>query len=126
MRSWHFGARRVDNDDGAKRWVFGLCAQWCGVCRDWRAAFDAAAARNPADRFVWIDVEDQADLVGDLDIETFPTLLVGSSGRVLFYGTILPSQELLTRLLAGLDRSSRPAAAPESHALLDRLVTAQL
>jgi thioredoxin 1 len=115
-----------DSEDRGGRWVFGLCAQWCGVCRDWRAAFDAAAARHPQDRFVWIDVEDQGELVGDLDIETFPTLLVGTSQRVLFFGTILPSPELLTRLLASLDGSGTFAAAAPSQALLQRLMSAQL
>lgn len=116
----------MNSEDGGGRWVFGLCAQWCGVCRDWRAAFDAVAARHPQDRFVWIDIEDEDDLVGDLDIETFPTLLVGISQRVLFFGTILPSADLLERLLASLDGSGTATVAPESQALLQRLVSAKL
>jgi thioredoxin 1 len=114
----------MNSDDG--RWVFGLCAQWCGVCREWREAFDTVAARNPQDRFIWIDVEDEDDLVGDLDIETFPTLLVGAADKVLFFGTILPSPELLRRLLASLDGSGKTLATPESQALLQRLLTRQL
>ena len=62
------------------------------------------AARHPRDRFVWIDVEDEDELVGDLDIETFPTVLVGTRQRVLFFGTVLPSPELLSRLLAQVIR----------------------
>jgi thioredoxin 1 len=115
----------VSSDGGDGRWVFGLCAQWCGVCRDWRAVFDAAALRHPGDRFVWIDVEDEDELVGDLDIETFPSLLVGTSKQVLFFGTVLPSSELLTRLLASLDGQGKPEA-PEILTLLQRLVSAQL
>ena len=115
---------RVDSKGG--RWVFGLCAQWCGVCRDWRDAFDTVAARHPADRFVWVDIEDQAELVGDLDIETFPTLLVGSSERVLFFGTVLPSPALFTRLLASFHPTDKRASSPQSLALLRRLVSAQL
>ena len=119
---------RVDGEGDGEggRWVFGLCAQWCGVCRDWRVAFDMVAARHPQDRFVWIDIEDQAELVGDLDIETFPTLLVGHSNRVLFFGTVLPSQSLLTRLLASLDGSGNPNSSPQSLALLQRRVAAKL
>ncbi|MDB5945027.1 MAG: protein-disulfide reductase (thioredoxin)-like protein [Ramlibacter sp.] len=116
----------MNSEDSGQRWVFGLCAQWCGVCRDWRAAFDAAAARHPRDRFIWVDVEDEDELVGDLDIETFPTLLVGTSRQVLFFGTILPSPELLTRLLASLDGSGNATPTAEAQALLQRLVTAQL
>ena len=109
-----------------QRWVFGLCAGWCGVCSEWRAVFDAAMSSHPDDRFAWIDIEDQDELVGDVDIETFPTLLVGSGDRVLFFGPILPSPDLLSRLLASLDGSARTASEPQSQALLRRLVAAQL
>ena len=108
------------------RWVFGLCAQWCGVCRDWRATFDAVAASHPGDRFVWIDIEDDDELVGDLEIDTFPTLLVGTAHRVLFFGPVMPSPELLTRLLASLDGSVTPAEAADASDLLQRLVSSQL
>ena len=114
------------DDEGGDRWVFGLCARWCDVCREWRAAFDSVAASHPGHRFVWVDVEDEDALVGDLDIETFPTVLVGTSKRVLFFGTLLPSRELLTRLLSSLDGSGKTPATPESQALLHRLVASQL
>ena len=116
----------MNDDDSGIRWVFGLCAQWCGVCRDWRTVFDAEAARHPGERFVWIDVEDEDELVGDLDIETFPTLLVGTGERVLFFGTILPSAELLTRLLTSLDGSGPVEDTAEAKALLHRLISHQL
>ena len=116
----------MSSQDDGQRWVFGLCAQWCGVCREWRAAFDAVAASHPGLRFVWIDVEDEDELVGDLDIETFPTLLVGTSNRVLFFGTIEPSAELLARLLASLEGSGNRPATPESQVLLQRLVEGKL
>lgn len=116
----------MGSDDGKGRRVFGLCADWCGVCKEWRAVFDAAAAGHPQDRFAWIDIEDQDDLVGDLDIETFPTLLVASGDRVLFFGPILPSPELLTRLLASLDDSGKPSADPQAQGLLQRLARAHL
>ena len=116
----------MDSNGSQGRWVFGLCAGWCDVCSVWRTVFDAAQASHPQDRFAWIDIEDQDELVGDVDIETFPTLLVGSGNRVLFFGPILPSPELLTRLLASLDGSARAAFTPQSQALLQRLVSAQL
>ena len=117
---------RMVSDERAQRWVFGLCAQWCGVCRDWRGAFDAAAARHPQHRFIWVDVEDQADLVGDLDIATFPTLLVGTSTQVLFFGAIEPTPVLIDRLLATSDGFRSATNEPETSALLQRLVSAQV
>ena len=116
----------MNHGEREQQWVFGLCAQWCGVCRDWRSAFDAAAARHPQHRFIWIDVEDQSDLVGDLDIETFPTLLVGSAGQVRFFGTIEPTPIVIDRLLTATDGSASATTEPETLDLLQRLVTAQM
>ena len=114
----------MGSDD--RRSVFGLCADWCGLCKEWRAVFDAAAAGHPRDRFAWVDIEDDDELIGDIDIETFPTLLVGRAGQVLFFGPILPSPELLARLMGSLDESARNTGTPAAEALLGRLVSAQL
>jgi hypothetical protein len=48
---------------------------------------------------VWIDVEDQADDLGDIDVENFPTLLIQKDGIVAFFGTMLPELALAERLL---------------------------
>ena len=89
------------------RWVIAcLCAGWCDVCKQYRAGFDALAAQFPEHQFVWIDIEDQADLVGDLDVENFPTVLIQKQDIVTFYGTMLPEPRLIARLLeAQRDRS---------------------
>ncbi|MFC5547697.1 thioredoxin family protein [Massilia aerilata] len=81
-------------------WVVAcLCAAWCGTCSSYRAAFDDLAARHPDKTFVWIDIEDQADVVGDLDVENFPTLLLQRRGTVAFFGTMLPDPKLTDRLV---------------------------
>jgi thioredoxin-like negative regulator of GroEL len=77
-----------------------LCAGWCGTCTSYRATFERMAARHPGVQFVWIDIEDQADIVGDLDIENFPTLLIQHDDIVAFFGTVLPDPALAERLLA--------------------------
>jgi thioredoxin 1 len=83
--------------------IFALCAEWCGVCREFRLQWDAAAAGNPQVRHVWIDIEDHADRLGDLDIETFPTIAIARGAQPLFFGTTLPSMPTVLRLLdAGL------------------------
>jgi len=75
----------------AGQWVVAcLCAGWCDVCKQYRAGFEALAADFPDAQFVWIDIEDQADLVGDLDVENFPTILMQREDIVAFYGTMLP------------------------------------
>ncbi len=82
------------------RWIVAcLCAQWCGTCGAYRAAFETLAARHPGIHFVWIDIEDQADVVGDLDVDNFPTLLIQKHDVVAFFGTMLPDPALAERLL---------------------------
>lgn len=82
-------------------WVIAcLCAAWCDTCRAYRNAFDELAARHPDKRFVWIDIEDEADVVGDIDVENFPTLLIQRSDTVAFFGTVLPDVKLADRLIA--------------------------
>ena len=89
-------AAAIDGD----RWVVAcLCAAWCGTCGGYRAAFEGLAARHPDKVFVWIDIEDQADVVGDLDVENFPTLLVQREDTVAFFGTMLPDAAVAERLL---------------------------
>ena len=74
-----------------------LCAAWCGTCRDYRAGFEALTTRFPEARFLWLDVEDDAELLDDYEVETFPTLLIQRHDTVLFFGTMLPHHDLLQR-----------------------------
>ena len=92
-------------------WVVCLCASWCGVCRDYRALFDTLALAHPGARFVWVDVEDEEDVAGDLDVETFPTLLIADGQQARFLGPLLPQTAVLARLLASLQGLPAPQAA---------------
>jgi thioredoxin 1 len=107
----------------ASWWVVCLCAAWCGVCREWQPTFSAQARANPHLRFAWVDVEDEDEAMGDVDIETFPTLMVARADQVLFLGPIPPSSTQFTRLLATLQAQPRPAPGVGEHAraLLHRL-----
>ena len=68
--------------------VAGLCAQWCGTCRDWRPVFDEQARRWAGQaEFAWVDVEN------------FPTLMIARGDEVLFFGTITPHAQTLARLV---------------------------
>lgn len=96
-------------------WVVAcLCAAWCDVCTAYRPGFEALAAENPGTLFLWIDIEDRADLVGDFDVENFPTILIQHADEVAFYGTTLPDPRIALRLLsaqAQRDPAERVAAA---------------
>ena len=82
------------------RWIVAcLCAQWCGTCATYRNTFEELAARHPDKLFVWVDIEDQSDVVGELDIENFPTLLIQQDEHVAFFGTVLPDGGLAHRMV---------------------------
>ena len=53
--------------------------------------------------FRWLDLEDDAEEVGDREVENFPTILVDRDGAELFYGPLLPHHEHLRRLLQSLE-----------------------
>ena len=76
-----------------------LCALWCDSCVAYRPGFLAMAARFPRAEFRWVDVEDDAEMAGDYDVENFPTILVKRGGETLFEGVMLPHHEHLERLL---------------------------
>ncbi|CAJ0879282.1 thioredoxin family protein [Ralstonia flatus] len=91
-----------------------LCAEWCGTCRSYRTTFTELAQRHPECCFVWVDVEDHADALGDLDVENFPTLLVQRGSDVLFFGPVLPHAGVVEGLLSrDLSAASAVAAAPD-------------
>jgi len=88
-------------------WIVAcLCADWCDVCKAYRPGFDALAAQHPDKRFLWIDVEDQADLVGDLDIDNFPTLLLQRGDQVAFFGAVQPDLGITRRLITAYAQKS--------------------
>jgi len=95
------------------RSVIALCAEWCGVCREFRDAFDAAARSMPGIAFSWIDIESQPE-TEDLDLDTLPTLLVvDGEGQVCFFGPVLPRSSAVEQLVRGLERAASPALVRE-------------
>jgi thiol-disulfide isomerase/thioredoxin len=80
-----------------------LCAEWCDSCREYRATFDALAAQFAgAVDFAWIDIEDDADALGDVDVENFPTLLIADAGGPRFLGAVTPQPGTAERLIRGV------------------------
>lgn len=100
-----------------------LCAEWCGTCRDWRAVFDRARQTHPQLRWRWLDIEDEADLLDDMDIETLPCLLLARGDSVLFFGPVLPQPDVLSRLVQTFSAQAAPASRvdPAATALWHRL-----
>ena len=107
--------------------VVCLCAEWCGVCGDYRSRFAQVQARFPHMQFLWIDVVDEADLLHPLDVENFPTLLLAVGDEPRFFGPITPQIEMLERLIrAQIQDASAPALTdPNVVALVARIRAAK-
>ena len=109
-----------------------LCAQWCRTCDAYRdtlaATRDAMRLGHPAaaTRFVWVDIEDESELVGDLDIEDFPTILLARGDRVLFFGPVLPHAQTLDRLVRNALDNDLPALPSVALAADVRALSARL
>ena len=103
-------------------WIGGcFCAQWCGACRAFKPRVKTFAEKYPDIVFLWIDIEDHADLLDDLDIENFPSLLIQYGDIVNFFGCVHPDIGLAERLLnsqtdIGIDEMKRLANSNEEHA----------
>ncbi|HZE91062.1 MAG TPA: thioredoxin domain-containing protein [Rhizobacter sp.] len=104
-----------------------LCAQWCSTCRDYESTFRRVerqfAGRAEDLRFMWIDVEDQADLVDPIEVENFPTLLMARGLEPYFIGPLTPQPETLARLVRAqmANQASAGLQEPALRALVMRL-----
>lgn len=97
-----------------------LCARWCGTCRDYLPGFEALKKRFPVVGFEWVDVEDEPEIVGDVDVENFPTLVIQRGSHVLFCGPMLPQTYLLERLVETYLAQSEAESVAYAHGSAER------
>lgn len=86
------------------------CAAWCDTCRDYQPQFAELSEQWPRHTFVWIDIEDDPELLDDHDIENFPTILIQGSKGNLFFGEQLPYISHLDRLIKNAEHTNAPLA----------------
>jgi thioredoxin 1 len=104
--------------------VVSFCAAWCDTCNEFRLAFERIAAARPQTTFVWLDIEDDAGVAGDIDVENFPTLAVYRGAVPVHFGVALPHESTVLRLtdaLAGSGSAMRNAP-PAVTALPARMI----
>lgn len=100
-----------------ERWLVAcLCADWCHVCQDYRPTFASLAGEfADAAAFVWVDIEDDEDALGAIDVDDFPTLVIARGSQVCHFAAVVPNaptgRRLIQRALAG-------GLAPRADALL--------
>ena len=92
--------------------VVCYCAQWCDTCREYADGFARLAEKWPQHTFIWVDIEESPELLGDEDVENFPTLLVQAGGKNYFFGPMLPHAGHLDKLLETVNRMPEVKAGP--------------
>ena len=117
-------------DESTGLHVACLCAAWCRTCDGYRPVFEQVEAElraaGASAAWHWIDIEDEAERVGDFDVETFPTIVVCDARRVRFAGPVTPQPATLSRLLRSLlvdvaPDTPWPAVPPEVADFAERL-----
>lgn len=100
--------------------VVCFCAAWCDTCRAYQPKFEALSHAYPHARFVWVDIEDDPALLGDVDVENFPTLMIDVNGGIKFFGTMLPHIDLLERLIQSVrpEDKNQQTDLPDVRAML--------
>ena len=83
-----------------------FCAAWCRTCDDYAHVVASLKEQYaPFADVVWVDIEDQAEVLDEVDVENFPTLLVSNQHQVYFWGALLPhastAVQLIDRVLSG-------------------------
>jgi thioredoxin 1 len=88
-------------DDQPPLLVACLCAAWCDTCNEYRAVFDRLAAEQEAaaDRWVWVDIEDDEAVLGAIDVDDFPTLLIARGETLFFFGPVMPHAQTARQLV---------------------------
>ncbi|MBV6273048.1 thioredoxin family protein [Alcaligenaceae bacterium CGII-47] len=98
-------AQRLDTHTGLL--VVCYCAAWCDTCTQYQQPFEALSERLGDSTFIWIDIEECPELLGDEDIENFPTILLQDHRGTLFFGAQLPHIQHLERLIQSIRDPAR-------------------
>lgn len=94
--------------------IVGLCAAWCRTCDDFRTTFEAIAVEHADATFVWLDIEDDAALLDEVDVDDFPTLCIYHDARLVHFGVSLPQRAVVRRLIEAFGPSSSTVIGPGS------------
>jgi thioredoxin 1 len=94
------------SDSNSNTWLLAcLCAAWCSACGEYRNTFDALAReREGSARFIWVDIEDNEQALGSIDVVDFPTLLIAHGDNIVFFGPVTPYLQTARQLLLRAQR----------------------
>jgi len=67
--------------------VIALGAEWCHLCTDFKPTFYAAAESDNTNVWLWYNLEEHEELLGDFYPETLPLVWVYQGPQLTRYGT---------------------------------------
>jgi len=80
--------------------IWCLCAEWCVICREFKPVFLNLQSAHPQHQWRWIEIEDHDEALSDIDIKSFPSIVIASStGQWCFAGAIEPRIDTLFRMV---------------------------
>ena len=79
-------------------------APWCGPCRAFAPAYEAAAGRHPDVTFAKVNTDAEPKLAGEFQIRAIPTLMVFRDGILLFVQPGMVPAQALDELIAQVRR----------------------
>ena len=79
-----------------------LCAAWCGTSTTFKSVANELALLFTNATFIWLDIEDDCTVAGEIDVANFPSIAVFRDGVPVHYGVSLPHQGVVKRLLKAL------------------------
>lgn len=86
-------------DNKTRPLIVCYCAAWCDTCTVYQQKLEVLSDQLTDHVFVWVDIENHPELLGDEDVENFPTLLIERQGQKQFFGTMLPHIDQLERMI---------------------------
>ncbi|WP_310626226.1 thioredoxin family protein [Limnohabitans sp.] len=111
------------SDTPPRLFVACFCAAWCRTCDEYLHVFHTLQAQYAENAdFVWVDIEDHSDVLDNIDVDNFPTLLISDAEHVYFWGTVLPHLTTASKLMGrAVSGDVRAIDAPDIFALNQRL-----
>lgn len=76
-----------------------FCASWCRVCHSYQEIFLDLSQKYSNYCFIWVDIEENADLIDFYDFNDFPTINIEDISKTTFFGPVLPNFSALDYLI---------------------------